>query len=336
MQIYRIYNKVNNKSYIGATRWHFKKRYSGGRWWDTTHSIHLKKAVVKYGLENFDWEVLWEGESEDLDCLEKLYINQYSSVVPNGYNSTIGAKSGKPSFTKDYELIDCFGNFYQINNLSAFCEKYKLNYVGMLNMVSGRWPISQGYALSSYLGNIPNPNEEIFVENIDTGEIDSFFTKNSSKWSKKRCLDEKIVRSMIRGKVKVHRQWKLCSTSLEDYPERHPPFELEKDGEIIKVDCIYRFAKDNGIDRHSIYNLKNGKALIAHGYVLAGTDREKLKEEYEYKRGREAILISPDGQIHNVKNIRAFCRKNKLNDGGIYAIIAGRIKSSQGWKLKKL
>lgn len=109
MIIYRIWNKTNNKSYIGSSETSFKERYRHGKWWKWTHSLHLKSAVNKYGLENFDKDILWEGDcsKEELIEKEKEYILLHNSMIPNGYNLIFGGKSAKaPTHIKSYELID--------------------------------------------------------------------------------------------------------------------------------------------------------------------------------------------------------------------------------------
>jgi group I intron endonuclease len=87
MIIYRIFNKVNGKSYIGQSVFSFNKRYRGD-WLKYTHNIILKNAVNKYGLENFDFEII-EDNVKDIDELNKLevkYAEKYNTYRPNGYN----------------------------------------------------------------------------------------------------------------------------------------------------------------------------------------------------------------------------------------------------------
>jgi hypothetical protein len=52
MIIYRIFNKINGKSYIGQSVVSFNKRYKGGDWLKYTHNQILKNSVNKYGLED--------------------------------------------------------------------------------------------------------------------------------------------------------------------------------------------------------------------------------------------------------------------------------------------
>lgn len=87
--IYIIKNKINNKVYIGqadfaANRWlsHIKDAKYGPK-------ILIDKAIRKYGIENF-WYELLENQVSDYDEKEKYWIKQYNSQIPNGYNVSPG------------------------------------------------------------------------------------------------------------------------------------------------------------------------------------------------------------------------------------------------------
>jgi len=88
MIIYRIFNKLNGKSYIGQSVVSFNKRYKGGDWLKYTHNPILKNSVNKYGIDNFDFEII-EDNVKDIDELNKLeikYAQKYNTYRPNGYN----------------------------------------------------------------------------------------------------------------------------------------------------------------------------------------------------------------------------------------------------------
>ena len=72
MVIYRIYNKKDGKSYIGQSVNSFNKRYRGGDWYKHTHNEILINSVNKYGIENFNYEILEDNVSsiEELNLLE--------------------------------------------------------------------------------------------------------------------------------------------------------------------------------------------------------------------------------------------------------------------------
>lgn len=87
--IYKITNLINNKEYVGQFS-DINKKFS--KYWGGGHAI--KKAIQKYGKENFKKEIIVEGDFNQLlkDELEKHYIRLYNSITPYGYNLTIGGQ----------------------------------------------------------------------------------------------------------------------------------------------------------------------------------------------------------------------------------------------------
>lgn len=92
--IYIIRNKINKKVYIGqakdaAKRWlnHIYNAKYENRKGLEKQVIH--KAMSKYGYENFYYEIL-ESQITNYDEREKYWINYYNSIVPNGYNVSVG------------------------------------------------------------------------------------------------------------------------------------------------------------------------------------------------------------------------------------------------------
>ena len=89
--VYKITNKINNKSYIGIStdienRWkQHKSEYNHKR----EANKLLYKAFNKYGIENFTFEILEECPSEELDSKEAFWIDYFNSKV-DGYNATVG------------------------------------------------------------------------------------------------------------------------------------------------------------------------------------------------------------------------------------------------------
>ena len=102
--IYKITNKVNNKSYIGQS---ISIQH---RWYQHIHDSRphknslIHKAIKKYGIDNFSFEVLEECPTELLNEREKYWINYYNTTDKNiGYNIRIGGENGGEVF--DSELI---------------------------------------------------------------------------------------------------------------------------------------------------------------------------------------------------------------------------------------
>lgn len=99
--IYKITNTVNGKVYIGQTV-NCKNRWSRHRS-DAKHkpdgrNKHLTSAIVKYGIDNFTFEVLTKADTLEIaDDLEIDYIKQYNATDPVfGYNKLPGGQGRRP------------------------------------------------------------------------------------------------------------------------------------------------------------------------------------------------------------------------------------------------
>lgn len=104
--IYKVTNKINGKIYIGQTiqsvkdRWYRHCRKSGIS--KAELNTHFKRAILKYGKENFMIETIEVCDSTKLNDREKFYISYYNSYI-NGYNSTIGGQDGSKPFKTSKE-----------------------------------------------------------------------------------------------------------------------------------------------------------------------------------------------------------------------------------------
>lgn len=103
-EIYLARNKINNMPYVGQTRTHilnhgkFRPFGSHKRWVQHVseaignykhQSQKLNNAIRKYGGDAFEVTILETCEIDELNVLEKLYIEEFDSMK-NGYNLTYG------------------------------------------------------------------------------------------------------------------------------------------------------------------------------------------------------------------------------------------------------
>jgi len=88
MIIYKTTNLVNNKIYIGQSKKNNPNYYGSG--------ILIKKAIKKYGKDNFKKEILCFCESpNDLNEQEKFWIKKFNSTdLKFGYNIEKGGADG--------------------------------------------------------------------------------------------------------------------------------------------------------------------------------------------------------------------------------------------------
>lgn len=117
--IYKITNRVNNKVYIGQTRFtvehRFKQHLKNHNIEHRTQPLYL--AFAKYGIDNFYVETLEECPVDKLDEREIFWIAKYDSFN-HGYNATLGGSKGCKYFWTDNQY-DEIRSMY----LSGFTSK---------------------------------------------------------------------------------------------------------------------------------------------------------------------------------------------------------------------
>ena len=129
--IYSFRNKINNKYYIGQTTRKPEIRYK-------THLYQLydgtvfHRAILKYGIENFEFNVIGEFPDEKLNEMEEYYIRQYNSHWRDGYgyNMSYGGENSPDVMRKPvraYPLDDNLEPIYEqgqyFKSMSEACEK---------------------------------------------------------------------------------------------------------------------------------------------------------------------------------------------------------------------
>ena len=91
--IYLRTNLVNGMQYVGQTRNLPCRKHN----WKTLDKPYSNKIIdedrVKFGLENFTFEILRECDTKDeLDEWERYYIKTLNTRFPNGYNMCDGGR----------------------------------------------------------------------------------------------------------------------------------------------------------------------------------------------------------------------------------------------------
>lgn len=94
--IYKITNNINGKCYIGQSidiyyRWF---THQNPKIWQSDKGKALYRAFIKYGIDNFMFEIIEVCPRKKLDEREKHWISFYKSYK-DGYNMTKGGQGNK-------------------------------------------------------------------------------------------------------------------------------------------------------------------------------------------------------------------------------------------------
>ena len=108
--IYKITNLINGKSYIGQSV-NIEKRFIQHKSVafnpnDKNYNYPLYRAIRKYGVENFSFEVLEQCSVDELNNKEIYYISKYNAHSKFGYNQDDGGNHASHFIKLSNDLVD--------------------------------------------------------------------------------------------------------------------------------------------------------------------------------------------------------------------------------------
>lgn len=137
--IYKITNLINGKIYIGKSinikqRWNKHKEIP-----NDGMSIH--KAMLKYGINNFSFEVLEECNEYQLDEKEIYWINYYNTYLGEGYNAAPGGEGASHPVKISNETLNNIINDLQNHlelSIKEIAKKYQVSPTTISSINVGR------------------------------------------------------------------------------------------------------------------------------------------------------------------------------------------------------
>lgn len=147
--IYKIENLINHQVYIGlskdiANRWRgHRSNYNNPNSKD--YNMVIYRAMRKYGIENFSFEIIEECEEEKLNEREVYWIAYYDSYY-NGYNATLGGDESHIHLGKPVELYDLDGNYViTYPNITEAAKAIGVSRMGIYAILNGKRLSTKGY-----------------------------------------------------------------------------------------------------------------------------------------------------------------------------------------------
>lgn len=261
--IYMIKNTINGKLYIGKTNNINKRWKSHENDYKNKVGRPIYRAMNKYGFDKFELSIIEtirgtdkKTLNESLCELEKTYIKDMNTKVPNGYNLTDGGEglSGMKLSTQHKE--------------------------GIRNSLSGKRKTAlhrKNLSESRILKKIPSPNKgktlseetKKKISNVKKnqykGENNPFYGKNHSEETIK-IISEKNREYSNRPDVLKH--------NIENQPNRTPVkmCDIESLEEIMRFDSVSQATKwiaENTKykgDKGTIMKAVKGQTKQAYGY----------------------------------------------------------------------
>jgi hypothetical protein len=121
--IYRIFNVINNKTYVGSSINLESRKYK--HFWMLLRNGHdnnyLQKSFNKYGEESFLFEILEECDYSELINKENFYINKYkSNDLTLGYNLSLVNEFRRNTYNDEVKVSLSKYNLKKNNNFTKY------------------------------------------------------------------------------------------------------------------------------------------------------------------------------------------------------------------------
>lgn len=133
--IYKITNKINGKCYIGQSI-NIKQRWKAHRSRYQVDDYPLYRAMRKYGLENFNFEVIEECSQNELNDKEIYWIDFYDSANnEKGYNLTIGGNNIANHRLTEEQIMEIYSLLKNNTPQTEIASKYNVaqSMISMIN-----------------------------------------------------------------------------------------------------------------------------------------------------------------------------------------------------------
>lgn len=233
--IYKIQNLLDGTIYIGQSkkitkRWQQHKKTAFNEK-DHSYDLPLYRAIRKYGLENFSFQIIENCSCEELDNKQIYWIEYYDSFF-NGYNMTLGGNTRAGQKSSKDKIIGIIKDLEQTNLIQK--------------EIASKWEVS-----------------EEMVQGINTGrywKYDRVYPIRQPKQSKQYyCIDCGI--EISKGSVRCEKCYRLQSRKTQR-PGRE---ELKC---LIRIKPFTTIGKDYNVSDNAIrkwcdqYNLPRKKIDI--------------------------------------------------------------------------
>lgn len=288
--IYKITNRLKNKSYIGLSidvykRW---KEHYGGK------DQLIDMAIKNDGIENFTFEILEECEESKLSEREKYWADEYyccNTYVPNGYNVALtGARTqaiGKvvSSYDLDGLIIKTYPSLHEAardNCVDPTAIFQAIDSEGLSN--EKQWRYGNGEFIPPYVDETIKP---CYVTSLYGEILQSFDSRvQAAKWI--GCNTSQVINAITK-KYSMYDKYYVFNLD-EEYSK---DLLANKNSQIIycydKTTRIFikeyssqtEASKDLGVDRHKIAHVCNGLGYYCENYILSYLKYDKIPANFK-------------------------------------------------------
>lgn len=283
--IYKITNLINNKIYIGQSKFLDNNYFGSG--------VFIKKAIKKYGKKNFKKEIIEFCKEEELDEKERFYIKNLNSVN-EGYNFLYGGtgdasvSGSKSPNSKVFFIYNLNGDLvFSGKGVKLYCRENGFNESKVLSCCRRKLFHYREQIFSYNKINKKELKESIYIFMQNKGaknkkkvyalspEGDAFTFYNTVSFAKEKNLSDRSIRRVLEenNNVHTHKGWQFSFSGffLKDKELRRirkrKIFEaISPSSEVFEDTNATAFAEEHGLSRGQIKDCLTGRQKTHKGW----------------------------------------------------------------------
>lgn len=288
--IYKIKNKKDDKVYIGQSINPEKRlmEHIYGR--KNRKDTYFDRVIKKHGIENFIFEIIDKSNSqEEIDKLEQKYIEEFNSLIPNGYNILKGGRKQRGAWnSKEIDEYDLDGNYINTYESASYYEnfinkEYKTRTIRRSCVEHTKYKNRQ----FRYKGETPPekyekplPNHRTYVYQFDlNGNLINSYN-SVTEASRKTNTCRTTIMGCLNGQYKTANNYvwsKSKEVDIEKINPKNPKktliYKCDKNKKILKQ---YNNTREAEIDNNFKYN--------SYKQILKYLDTNKMYNNYYWYR----------------------------------------------------
>lgn len=312
--IYKIENILNNKIYIGQSiniekRWkaHKKAAFDNKA---TEYEYPLYRAMRKYGVDNFVFDIIEECESHILNDREKYWIKYYNSFF-NGYNQTLGGDCTKRE--KKEKILKIF---YLLENTNMtmldISKECQISYEMVQGINTGRfWNDGRDYPIRKT--RMLNKNYcidcgvEIHKNSLRCFECNNKYKIESNKCNRpsKELLNDLIYKYTFENIAKQFnvssnavRKWCKTYSLPYKYSDLHPIKDVEKKLKSHMNEYVIMKNKNNE-KINSFDNLADTAMYIINNNLSKTNNKNNIRTSIIKANKEQKLYLGFYWELHN-------------------------------------
>ena len=355
--IYKILNHNNNKFYIGSAS-NFLTRYKqhlSALKNNRHYNNILQRSYNKHGKEAYVFiilEVTTGKSKEERLVAEGIYLKKYYDHGNACYNLTCNTHSreGSNSKTPEKTKAKMSASFKERSSDPDYIKRKSDSAKRTWSMQSYRVAMFQNAnsekAIERFKKNCKNKSsiEKMAISKAKYwGKIISPLgivhdITNLSRFCKENNLHKPGMISVFKSKSYQSMGWRLYDSKLIDVaysPEEHRLAKeftvIGPEGKEYKGKNLKEFCRKNNLSQGNMHSVISGKSPSYKGWHLPSSEKTSQKKDHVF--AKEFKFISPEGMIHEGKNLCEFCRKHTLTQSNMHCVLKGIYKQHKGWRL---